>query len=738
MKVLRQRLAVRLPWLWSLIITAAGLCCVLGLGGIDYLTPGPLSFVLFYMLVVVLVGWQAGKWHAVFVSGVAAITITTVQWGMGRGAPQTVWVVLWNNSTRFLVFSLAGWLTAEVTRLTRHLSELVEERTAQWKGEVEQHKATSTRLAEAIERFEQVINNITEVFWLTDVAKNQMAYISPGYERVWGRKCEELYREPTSWAAAVHPADRAEVFRRAQTDQAIGNYDVEYRIVRPDGNVRWIRDRAFPVRNKQGEVYRIAGLAEDITERKRTREVLKTQAAILENMAEAVVVTDETGVVVQMNPAAERTWGYGRSEVLGQPVSMFSALPEPESTAVMQEVLAALQATGLWRGTFKDRRKDGSSISCEAVISWLELEGRVLMIAVEQDVTERLRTQEQLQLQARVLESMAEAVMMVDENGTIILTNPALDALLGYERGELTGKSMLLVSGYSAEQYRQEFNRSLEQVKANGSAASEYVARRKDGTMIEVEARTSGLSIGDRFCLVVVGQDITQRKHAEQALRQSEESLRVFLDAVPEPAFLLDREGTILLANRALSRSLGRPEVELVGQYAFGLFAPALARTRKAMFDHVVHTRNPVHYEDARARRHFMNFGSPVLDAAGNVTRVAMFALDITQRKEVESALARQEAFYRTLFELSPDGILLEDVNGNILDVNQAICHSFGYSREELMRQNVRCFAPPDCQGEVEAHLAALRAGQTLEHEVWNVRKNGDRCLTSRMLPLTS
>src|ERR1035441_1096701 len=72
MKVLRQRLAVRLPWLWSLIITAAGLCCVLGLGGIDYLTPGPLSFVLFYMLVVVLVGWQAGKWHAVFVSGAAA------------------------------------------------------------------------------------------------------------------------------------------------------------------------------------------------------------------------------------------------------------------------------------------------------------------------------------------------------------------------------------------------------------------------------------------------------------------------------------------------------------------------------------------------------------------------------------------------------------------------------------------------------------------------------------------
>ena len=100
--------------------------------------------------------------------------------------------------------------------------------------------------------------------------------------------------------------------------------------------MRWIRDRAFPVRNAQGEVYRIAGLAEDITERKQTREALQTQAAILENMAEGVVVTDEQGLIVQMNPAAERIWGYQRNEVLGQPASVFSALPEPEATAVMQ------------------------------------------------------------------------------------------------------------------------------------------------------------------------------------------------------------------------------------------------------------------------------------------------------------------------------------------------------------------------------------------------------------------
>src|ERR1039458_6636811 len=218
MKVQSRKLAATLPWLRSLIINASGLCCVFGLGLIDYHTPGPMSFVLFYMVVVVLVGRHAGKWPAMFISGIAVIMLATVQWGLGRGAPQTVWVALWNNSTRFVVFSIAGWLTAELTRLTRHLSDLVAERTAQWKSEAEQHKATSIRLAEALDRFEQVINNITEVFWLTDVSKNHMAYVSPAYERIWGRTCEDLYREPRSWVAAVHPMDRDEILRCAQTD----------------------------------------------------------------------------------------------------------------------------------------------------------------------------------------------------------------------------------------------------------------------------------------------------------------------------------------------------------------------------------------------------------------------------------------------------------------------------------------------------------------------------------------
>jgi PAS domain S-box-containing protein len=122
------------------------------------------------------------------------------------------------------------------------------------------------------ERFRQLAENISEVFWMTDVAKNEMIYVSPGYGTIWGRTRESLYAEPRSWTEAIHPDDRERVRQSVLTKQVTGEYDEEYRIVRPTGSVRWIRDRAYPVRDDSGQVYRIVGIAEDITERKRLEE----------------------------------------------------------------------------------------------------------------------------------------------------------------------------------------------------------------------------------------------------------------------------------------------------------------------------------------------------------------------------------------------------------------------------------------------------------------------------------
>ena len=123
-------------------------------------------------------------------------------------------------------------------------------------------------------RFRQLAENMKEVFWLTNPEKQEMLYISPAYEAIWGHSCAELYANPRLWLEAIHPDDRERVLEAALSRQALGTYDEEYRIVRSDGSIRWIHDRAFPVRDESGNVYRIAGTAEDITERKESQERL--------------------------------------------------------------------------------------------------------------------------------------------------------------------------------------------------------------------------------------------------------------------------------------------------------------------------------------------------------------------------------------------------------------------------------------------------------------------------------
>lgn len=127
------------------------------------------------------------------------------------------------------------------------------------------------RLRQSEELFRQMAENIDEVFWMSSVSKREIVYVSPGYEKVWGCKRESLYTNPRQWIEAIVPEDVDRVIA-ASARQAGGDYREEYRIVRPDGTERWISDRAYPVLDADGRVFRIVGVARDITETKRLEE----------------------------------------------------------------------------------------------------------------------------------------------------------------------------------------------------------------------------------------------------------------------------------------------------------------------------------------------------------------------------------------------------------------------------------------------------------------------------------
>lgn len=139
--------------------------------------------------------------------------------------------------------------------------------------------AAETALRDSEERFRQLAENIHEVFWMTSPDRERVLYISPGYEEIWGRTCASVYANPASLIGAVHPDDRgraADYFERQRRGESAF---AEYRIIRPDNTIGWIWDRAFPIRNQLGEVYRMAGIAEDVTDRKQTEEGLQRALA---------------------------------------------------------------------------------------------------------------------------------------------------------------------------------------------------------------------------------------------------------------------------------------------------------------------------------------------------------------------------------------------------------------------------------------------------------------------------
>jgi PAS domain S-box-containing protein len=162
------------------------------------------------------------------------------------------------------------------------------------------------------EIFLQAISHIDQAVWVSDAESNHILYFSPVHEQIWGRSLQELYGSGSSWIDTIHPDDRERVFRAALEDQTTGNYDEQYRIIRPDGEVRWIWDRAFPIRNAQQKTYRIVGIAEDITSRKIAKDQLemrvreRTEELAWANLALESEVSEKRRAEVQLRETNER------------------------------------------------------------------------------------------------------------------------------------------------------------------------------------------------------------------------------------------------------------------------------------------------------------------------------------------------------------------------------------------------------------------------------------------------
>src|SRR5262245_41099742 len=439
--------------------------------------------------------------------------------------------------------------------------------------DVTSHKQAETALRENQDLLRQLAQAIQDVFYVSDARTNEIIFINPAFDRIWGISREEMQRRPRSWLARVHPEDRERIVRSLghwKPQSSEPEWNEEFRIIRPDGAVRWIWIRSFPIRDDTGQIIRFAGVERDVTERKRTEETVGSLLAIsrqlnatldVEALMESLVgetlrLLDALGGVAGLmtpqgmaskkycTPTGVRPFPYCWPPGQGLPgwVAKHKApyvtndaandpqiMPDHRKRFGVRSAMCVplLDAHGDLLGFIAiHNKKDGSDFD-PPDLDKLQAVSRAASVAVQnalayhklQETAEALCLAEEKY--RGIFENAVEGIGRVSPKGEILAANPAFARILGYNSPEdLIACVPNIGRVYVDPGARTEIRCVLED--HDSIQGAEVQVRKKDGSCIWILLNLSAAR-DDRGRLLHydgVAQDISARKKTEEELRE--------------------------------------------------------------------------------------------------------------------------------------------------------------------------------------------------------------------------
>ncbi|MEZ0295519.1 MAG: response regulator [Candidatus Methylacidiphilales bacterium] len=381
-------------------------------------------------------------------------------------------------------------------------------------------RASEAALRESEERFRQLAGNIDQVFWLYDLDLNAILYVSPAFEGIWGRLRPAEGSPSSVWLATIHPDDRermADSFCKVESDVSAGE---EYRIIRPDGTVRWIHGRTFTVKSENAAVRRIAGVALDITERKNVEQDLSRKTTFLE----AQIHSSRDGVLVMNGNGKRLMQNQKACDIWNAPAGMLDSMTDAEAIDwIAQQTTdpeSFTQKVNLLNsdpdvvGDDEIEMRDGRTLerySAPVVSMDGAFCGRIWTF---HDLTNRKRTEQNLMDQAALIDEARDAILVLGLNHHIMFWSKGAERLYGWKSAEVLGVHVSKIV------YRNEnqFASAMQLIQEVGHWEGELQHVTREGAKLCVASRWTLMRDADGHpkSVLTINSDITERRKAEE------------------------------------------------------------------------------------------------------------------------------------------------------------------------------------------------------------------------------
>jgi PAS domain S-box-containing protein len=582
-------------------------------------------------------------------------------------------------------------------------------------------RASEEALRKAMKRYHSTLDNMLEgcqiigFDWRYLYVNDAVAgHGRQAKEKLLGHTMMECY-------PGIENTDMFAALRRCM-DERVPSH-MENLFVYPDGTTGWFELSIQPA--DEG----IFILSIDITERKRAEEALLYFASIVESSNDAIIGKTLDGTIVSWNAGAEEIYGYSAQEVEGRSLSvLFPPDRQDELSQILEGVRRGKRITSF---ETKRIRKDGTVIDVSLTVSPIRnADGNLIGAStITRDTTKLKRAEEALRESEERYRSLYEnttiGLYRTTPDGRVLMANPALIYMLGFETFEELARRNLAEEGFEPEYPRRGFQ---QQIEHDGEIRGlESAWKRKDGSKVFLResARLVRDESGKPIYYEGAVEDVTERRRAEEAQRRSEQLLRTVIDATPDWIFAKDRTFHYVLANKSFASAIGTEMEHMIGkndlelgfpeELVFGDPERGIAGFRaddRAVIEQGKTLHNP--YDPATTATGeeiiFDTYKTPLRDDKGETWAVLGFARDVTERRRAEGQLRRSEASLKEAQRVARVGNWTWDIKANRLEGSDETYRILGIEKEGFSGaiEDVVAIIHPDDRPALEQRILSV------------------------------